>query len=77
MHFSFNSVRITGLYVFRALLAHPQEALYRWNLVYCMRVVSWLHQDWSGILVQPTDITRTQYTKCRLCSDPEDEQVML
>jgi hypothetical protein len=28
--------------------------------------VSWLHQDWSG--EQPTDITRTQYTKFRLCS---------
>jgi hypothetical protein len=26
--------------------------------------VSWLHQ------VQPTDIPRTQYTQCRLCSDP-------
>jgi hypothetical protein len=40
--------------------------------------VSWLLQDWSGtgvgdsstpILEQPTDITSTQYTKCRLCSD--------
>jgi hypothetical protein len=32
--------------------------------------VSWLHQDWSRtrIMVQPTDITRTPYTKCRLCS---------
>jgi hypothetical protein len=32
--------------------------------------VSWLHQDWSGtpMLVQPTDITRTQYTKCSLFS---------
>jgi hypothetical protein len=38
--------------------------------------------EWNGsptpILVQPTDITRTQYTKCRLCSaSPEDEQIML
>jgi hypothetical protein len=40
--------------------------------------VSWLHQEWSEtgvgdtsstpVLVQPTNITRTQYTKCRLCS---------
>jgi hypothetical protein len=30
----------------------------------------------TPILVQPTDITRTYYTKCRLCSVPEDEQVM-
>jgi hypothetical protein len=28
-------------------------------------------------LVQPTDITRAQYTKCRLWAPPEDEQVML
>jgi hypothetical protein len=29
-----------------------------------------LHQDWSStpILVQPSDITRMQYTKCSLCS---------
>jgi hypothetical protein len=27
MHFLFSLVRIKGLYVFRALLAHPQEAL--------------------------------------------------
>jgi hypothetical protein len=28
--------------------------------------VSWLHQDSVSILVQPTDITSTQYNKCRL-----------
>jgi hypothetical protein len=27
MHFPFNLLRIKGLYMFRALLAHPQEAL--------------------------------------------------
>jgi hypothetical protein len=47
MHFLFSLLRIRGLYMFRALLAHPQEALN---------------------LVQPTEITRTQYTECRLCS---------
>jgi hypothetical protein len=34
--------------------------------------VSWLHQDWSSsptpILMQSTEMTRTQHTKCRLCS---------
>jgi hypothetical protein len=45
--------------MFRALLAHLQEALYKRHL---------LHQDWSGtpILVQPTDTKRMQYAKCRL-----------
>jgi hypothetical protein len=43
--------------MFRALLAHPQEALHNRHVVY----VSWLQQ-----LEQKTDITRKQYTKCRL-----------
>jgi hypothetical protein len=53
--------------MFLALLAHLQETLHERQLVYCVRVVSWLHKEWSGapILVQPTDIIRTQYTKCR------------
>jgi hypothetical protein len=31
----------------------------------------------TPILVQPTDITRMQYTKCRCVAPSEDEQVML
>jgi hypothetical protein len=33
-------LRIKGLYMFRALLAHPQEALHKRHLVYCLRVMS-------------------------------------
>jgi hypothetical protein len=40
MHFSFSLLRIKGLYMFRALLAHPQDTLHKWHLVYCMRVMS-------------------------------------
>jgi hypothetical protein len=40
MHFLFNLLRIKGLYMFRALLAHPQEALHSRHLVYCERVMS-------------------------------------
>jgi hypothetical protein len=29
MHFLFSLLRIKGLYMFRALLAHPQEALHK------------------------------------------------
>jgi hypothetical protein len=29
--------------MFRALLVHLQEALHKRHLVYCVRVVSWLH----------------------------------
>jgi hypothetical protein len=38
MHFSFNLLRTKGLYMFRALHAHPQEALHKRHLVYCMRM---------------------------------------
>jgi hypothetical protein len=63
--YGISRLRVNGLYMFLALLAHLQEALHKRHLVYCV------HQDWSGtpILVQPTDITCTQYTKCRLCSN--------
>jgi hypothetical protein len=37
MHFLFNLLRTKGLYMFRALLAHPQEVLYIRHLVYCVR----------------------------------------
>jgi hypothetical protein len=40
MHFSFNLLSIKGLYMFRALLAHPQEALQKRYLVQCVRVKS-------------------------------------
>jgi hypothetical protein len=42
MHFLFSLLRIKGLYMFRALLAHPQEVLNKRHLVnlYCMNVMS-------------------------------------
>jgi hypothetical protein len=36
IHFLFNSLRIKGLYIFLALLAHPQKAIYKQQLVYCV-----------------------------------------
>jgi hypothetical protein len=71
MHFLFSLLRIKCLYMFRALLVHPQEALHKQHLIYSVRVMSvGCNLDWrsTAILVQPTDITRTQYTKCRFCS---------
>jgi hypothetical protein len=40
MHFLFNLLRIKSLYMFRVLLAHPQVALNKLHLVYCVRVMS-------------------------------------
>jgi hypothetical protein len=39
MRFLFGLLRIKGLYMFLALLAHPQEALHKRQLVYCVRVM--------------------------------------
>jgi hypothetical protein len=49
MNFLFSFLRSKGLYMFRALLAHPQEALHKRHLVYCVRVMSvGCYQEWSG-----------------------------
>jgi hypothetical protein len=40
MHFLFNLLTINGRYMFRTLRAHPQQALNKRHLVYCMRVMS-------------------------------------
>jgi hypothetical protein len=40
MHFLFNLLGIKGLYMFRALLAYPREALHKRRLVYYVRVMS-------------------------------------
>jgi hypothetical protein len=46
MHFSFNLLRIKGLYMFQALLAHPQEALQKTTLgILRASYVSWLHHS--------------------------------
>jgi hypothetical protein len=51
--------------MFRALLAHPQEAFHKWHVGYCVRVMA-VGGATVAVSLQPTDITRTQYTKCRL-----------
>jgi hypothetical protein len=50
--------------MFRALLAHPQEFVDKRHLVYDVLVMSLA----AAVLLQPTDITRMGYTRCRLCS---------
>jgi hypothetical protein len=54
MHFLFNLLRIKGLYMFRALLAHPQDSLHKRPSVYFVCVMS---------VGCTSDLTRTQYTK--------------
>jgi hypothetical protein len=38
MYFLFNLLRIKRLYMFRALLVHPQEVLHKRHLIYCVRM---------------------------------------
>jgi hypothetical protein len=65
MHFLFSLLRIKGVYVFRELLSHPQEALQTAIGVLRECYVSWLSQT----IPEAAHLkTRTQYTKCRLCS---------
>jgi hypothetical protein len=40
MHFLFSLLRINGLCMFQASLAHSQEVLHKLHLVYCVRVIS-------------------------------------
>jgi hypothetical protein len=70
MHFSFNVLRIKGLYMFRAILTHPQEVLHKRHLVYCVRMSVGLWHGCSETATMPqlTDIIRTHYTQFRLCS---------
>jgi hypothetical protein len=54
--------------MFRALLAHSQEALYKRHLVYCVRgMPAGCYQDRSG--------TESHFNPN--AAPPEDEQVML
>jgi hypothetical protein len=61
--------------MFPALLAHPQEALHKQHLVYCLRVMSvGCYQGWSGVIEKSLfggrrgstihRSTRKNHTKC-------------
>jgi hypothetical protein len=74
MQFLFSLLRLKGLYMFQALIAHPQEVLNKWHLVYYVFVISVgctrieVKLCSTSIPVQPTDRTRMQHTKCHLYS---------
>jgi hypothetical protein len=55
MHFLFSLLRIKGLYMFRALLPHLQEAFHKRHLVYCVRVMSVGCYHWSTSVGQCLD----------------------
>jgi hypothetical protein len=59
--------------MFQALLAHPQELLYKWHSVYCVRVMS---VGCTRIGVELV-YSRMQYKSAACVALPENEQVML
>jgi hypothetical protein len=69
----FNLLRIKGIYTFRALLTHAQEALNKRHLVYCGRVMS--------VGCSNPGAANWQHTRnipSAVCEEPpEDEHVML
>jgi hypothetical protein len=80
MHFSFKLLRIKGLYMFRTLLVHPQEAIHKRHLVYCVRIMS-VGCATIAVSLQTWHSQFTLYSRNiqnAVCvSPPEDEQVML
>jgi hypothetical protein len=88
-HLSFNLLRIKDLYMFRALLAHPQEAIHKRHLVYCVRMsvgcgtvaVSLQPCHSRAVKLQTCHSPLTLYARSipnPVCvTPPEDEQVML
>jgi hypothetical protein len=80
MHFSFNLLRMkdSTTYIFRALLAHPQEALNKRHLVYCVRIKS---VGFGTVALQSWHSQLTLYARnipIAICvAPPEDERGML
>jgi hypothetical protein len=73
-------LRIKGLYMFRALFAHPQEALRKRHLVYCVSIISVVCAT-IAISLHTWHRQLTLYARKKPSVDyavpPEDEQVML
>jgi hypothetical protein len=74
MNFSFNLLRIKSLYMFRALLAHPQETLHKRHLVYCVHVIS---VGCGTIAVSQLTLNARNIPSAVCEAPPEDEKVMI
>jgi hypothetical protein len=75
-----NCLRIKGFYMFRSLLAYPQEVLHKRHFVYCVHPMSFgcirtevPRQSWYSQLTQ-----HARNIRSAVCvMPPEDEQVIL
>jgi hypothetical protein len=80
MHFSFSLLMIKGLYMFRALFAHPQETLHKRHLACCVCMMS-VGCGTVAISLQSCHNQLTLHARnmpSAVCATtPEDEQIML
>jgi hypothetical protein len=69
MHFLFSLLRIKGLYVFRALLAHPQEEPHKRHLVLlaCSAVLLSIPKEAFA------DSFQKLYERCQPCVVKDDD----
>jgi hypothetical protein len=79
IHISLNLLKIKGLHMFRALLAHPQEAPHKRHLVYCVRIMP-IGCGTVAVSLQPCHSQQILYARNipnAVCvAPPEDEQVI-
>jgi hypothetical protein len=68
------SVKLNSIVLWSVTSCSLVAVYKRFGERYCLHLQG---VELTPILVQPTDITRTQYTKCRLFIASEEEQVML
>jgi hypothetical protein len=63
--------------MFRALFVHPQEALKKWHLVYCVRIISVGSK--TAIVAHKSQLALyTRSIPSAVCvAPPEDKQIML
>jgi hypothetical protein len=77
IHFSFSLLRIKGLYMFRALLAYPQEAMHKRHLVHCVRIMSVGCPTTAATVPRQLTLYARSISSAVCEAPPEDEQVML
>jgi hypothetical protein len=79
MHFSFNLLRIKGLYMFRALRVYPQDVLHKRHLVYCVSMSVGCATSGVNLLTWHSQLTLfARIIPNSVCvAPPENEQVML
>jgi hypothetical protein len=66
MHYVLNLLTIKGLYMFRALLAHPQEMLHKRHLVYaCSELTQHARNIPSTVCVAASEDEQLMLETCR------------